>query len=245
VTRSGKGGGKVVGQGITCGTDCTATYAENTKVTLVADPDADSQFAGWDHCDTVQEKSCVVTMVTAKAVTATFEPAPVETRDLVVEKSGAGTGTVSGSGISCGADCVQSYSVGQTVTLTAAPAPGSTFKGWADCDSVVGKVCEVTIDDDLTVGATFGVAKAVVKTEITDVAISSKKRKATFTFTGSSPFGGISFQCRMDNQKFGACSSPRTYKRLKPGSHTFEVRTIDGRATKDDTPAKSKFVIKK
>ena len=52
--------------------------------------------------------------------------------DLVVMTSGTGSGVVTSSpaGIDCGADCSEAYPPGSIVTLTAAPAMGSTFEGW-------------------------------------------------------------------------------------------------------------------
>ncbi len=52
---------------------------------------------------------------------------------LTVTRSGEGSGTVVSSppGISCGATCSASYASGTTVTLTAAPASGSSFGGWS------------------------------------------------------------------------------------------------------------------
>jgi len=32
------------------------------------------------------------------------------------------------------------------------------------------------------------------------------------------------FECRLDGAKWAGCKSPKTYKRLKVGKHTFRVR---------------------
>jgi hypothetical protein len=41
---------------------------------------------------------------------------------------------------------------------------------------------------------------------------------------------------------FSACSSPKTYKRLKPGKYTFQVRGVNS-AGSDPSPAIRKFKI--
>ena len=60
-------------------------------------------------------------------------PAPPLREALSVTKAGRGTGTVisSPAGINCGTTCSFSYVQGSSVTLTAQPAKGSTFAGWA------------------------------------------------------------------------------------------------------------------
>ena len=75
---------------------------------------------------------------------------------LTVVRSGTGSGSVSSapSGISCGTDCSEPYLSGTTVTLTAAPAAGSTFAGWSGACS--GKsTCTVSLTADTTVTASF------------------------------------------------------------------------------------------
>jgi predicted outer membrane repeat protein len=66
---------------------------------------------------------------------------------------------------------------------------------------------------------------------------------ASFTFTGTdnaTPPSTIAFECRLDSQApaaFVSCSSPKTYSSLSEGSHTFEVRAVDGAGNRDATPA--------
>lgn len=76
---------------------------------------------------------------------------------LIVNETGAGTGTVSSApdGISCGADCTESYSDGTLVILTAEPDPGSSFSGWGGDCSNADPTTSVTMDADKTCEATF------------------------------------------------------------------------------------------
>jgi hypothetical protein len=77
---------------------------------------------------------------------------------LNVLKSGVGAGTVTASGINCGADCTETYNSGTGVTLSATAASGSTFTGWTGCDSASGSTCTVSMDADRSVTATFGLS---------------------------------------------------------------------------------------
>jgi subtilisin family serine protease len=63
----------------------------------------------------------------------------------------------------------------------------------------------------------------------------TKKRKATFKFTSPKPC--MTFQCKLDGGAFKPCKSPRTYKGLKKGRHTFRVRAVDGAGKVDGSPA--------
>jgi subtilisin family serine protease len=77
------------------------------------------------------------------------------TQTLTVQKGGNGGGTVTGTGISCGSDCTETYSTGTVVVLTAAPLYASTFTGWTDCDSPSGSTCTMTMNASKTVRANF------------------------------------------------------------------------------------------
>src|SRR2546425_6115264 len=76
---------------------------------------------------------------------------------LTVSKAGAGSGTVTSSpaGISCGATCSTSFTPGAVVTLTAAPAAGSTFTGWSGGGCTGTGTCTVTMTAATSVTATF------------------------------------------------------------------------------------------
>jgi predicted phage tail protein len=75
---------------------------------------------------------------------------------VTVTKAGSGTGTVTSNptGITCGADCSESYPGGTVVTLTATPASGSTFGGWSGACSGT-STCTVTGNTSISVTASF------------------------------------------------------------------------------------------
>ena len=77
---------------------------------------------------------------------------------LIVAKNGDGAGTVTSSptGIACGATCSHDYPNGTIVTLSEAPASGSTFVGWSGGGCSSNAICIVTMSNAVTVTATFG-----------------------------------------------------------------------------------------
>ena len=70
---------------------------------------------------------------------------PVVNVLLTVTKSGIGTGTVTGTGINCGADCNEPFAPGTVVTLTATVAAGSVFIGWSGGGCSGTGTCVLTI----------------------------------------------------------------------------------------------------
>jgi len=77
VNKAGTGQGNVRSQpdGITCGSDCSESYAAGTVVTLTARARDGSVLAGWSGACTETASTCLVTMTAAKTVTATFNSA--------------------------------------------------------------------------------------------------------------------------------------------------------------------------
>jgi hypothetical protein len=87
-------------------------------------------------------------------------------------------------------------------------------------------------------------------TKITKAAIEPRKRRATFSFKALGAASG--FQCALVRRKkshhhraqvrFSNCTTPRTYKHLKPARYKFEVRSL-GLGGPDPTPARTSFRI--
>ena len=98
-------------------------------------------------------------------------------RTLTVSKAGSGSGTITGSGISCGSDCSQSYTHGTNLTLTAS---ASNFTRWSGCTSTSGTQCTVAMTANRAVTATF-TAPAPTQRTLTV----SKTGSGSGTITGS------------------------------------------------------------
>ena len=57
--------------GISCPSTCTATFAQNTQVTLIETPAAGYTFAGWSGACS-GTGACVMTITAAATITASF-----------------------------------------------------------------------------------------------------------------------------------------------------------------------------
>ena len=160
VAGAGTGSGTVTStpSGINCGVTCSASYDSGTVVTLTPTPAAGSVFAGWSGACT-GTGTCQVTMSQARNVTATFN---LQQFPLTVTKAGTGTGTVTSNpaGIDCGVTCTVLFNSGTVVTLTATPASGSVFAGWSGDCTGSGATCQVTMNQDRNVTASFALALA-------------------------------------------------------------------------------------
>jgi hypothetical protein len=73
------------------------------------------------------------------------------------------------------------------------------------------------------------------QTTITKSRLAAMTRSAKFWFSSSESASG--FLCKLDKGPFKACGSPRNYRKLKPGRHTFKVKAIDAAGNVDATPA--------
>ncbi len=153
VTLAGTGTGTVTSSpdGISCGATCDGAFAKDLVVTLTATPGTGSVFVGWSGSCSGTERTCEVTLATAKAATATFNLA---TYTVTVTKAGAGSGTITGGGIACGSNCTVTVTHGTQMTLTSAPAALSTFAGWGGACSGT-TTCMLTIIDNTTVSANY------------------------------------------------------------------------------------------
>jgi len=114
--------------------------------------------AGWSDLASTNERRVVIYQASGgkKPFTAT-----TATTTLTLNKNIAAAGTVISStgGINCGLACLTQTSTpiasGTSVVLTPTAAPGYTFSSWAGCNSVTGNNCNVTMNVNKTVTATF------------------------------------------------------------------------------------------
>jgi hypothetical protein len=67
-------------------------------------------------------------------------------------------------------------------------------------------------------------------------------KTATFRFVSTE--AGSKFQCKLDKGAWKACKSPKSYRGLKKGRHTFQVRAIDAAGNVDTTAAKKTWTIR-
>jgi glucose/arabinose dehydrogenase len=70
----------------------------------------------------------------------------------------------------------------------------------------------------------------------------ARTTKPTATFTFSADLAGATFSCKLDGKPKLACRSPKAYRKLKPGRHTFKVWATSGVLT-DPTPAKFSWKV--
>jgi uncharacterized protein (TIGR03382 family) len=74
VARTGAGSVTSSPAGVSCGSTCSAYFADGETVALTAVPDAGMMFTGWTGGCTGQA-DCMVTLTAAASVAATFAPA--------------------------------------------------------------------------------------------------------------------------------------------------------------------------
>lgn len=65
--------------------------------------------------------------------------------------------------------------------------------------------------------------------------------KAKFDFRSSEP--NSTFVCKLDRRKVASCKSPKRYRGLRAGRHTFKVWATDAAGNKDLSPAKKRFRV--
>ena len=149
VQKAGSGSGAVSGNGIACGGTCSTMLDAGTAVVLSATADAGSRFAGWSGACT-GTADCSFPLTVSSTVTAQFTKQWL----LSVSTSGGGTGTVSGSGIDCGATCSVLLDQDTPVSLLASATDGSVFTGWSgDCAGI--GACSPAMTVNRSVVATF------------------------------------------------------------------------------------------
>ena len=156
VGSAGNGAGTVTSlpAGISCGITCGASFNYGTVISLSAQPNASSNFTGWQGA-CAGSGGCVVTLTAPSQVTATFA---LKSYTVTVVLSGTGSGAVTSvpAGVACGSACAASFAHGTALTLTAVPTVGSDFAGWNGGCSGTG-LCGLVVTQAMTLTATFNI----------------------------------------------------------------------------------------
>ncbi|KJU84554.1 cell wall/surface repeat-containing protein [Candidatus Magnetobacterium bavaricum] len=195
VTKAGTGTGTVTddqGKLSWSASTGTATYPLGTSVTLTATPDSNSYFVGWsgDGSCSGTNSTCMVTMSTAKAVTATFNPLYT----LTITKAGASTGSVgvdTGTLSWTGSTATAIYKSGTSVTLTATVDNGY-MPNWSGNCSGTGLTCTVAMSAAKNVTVTFvpGYILTLTKSSGGSIGVDSGTLAGSgYTFTAGYPIG--------------------------------------------------------
>jgi hypothetical protein len=153
VAKEGNGTGVVRSHpvGIDCGNDCFEGFDAGTVIELTAVPATGSVFERWPDGGT--DPSLVITTgETDSTISARFS---LTRHLLTVAPAGAGSGTITGSGIQCGSDCSEEVDYGSSVRLYAVADAGSWFTEWSQPSCGRAIPCFVTVTATRTVTATF------------------------------------------------------------------------------------------
>jgi hypothetical protein len=114
--------------------------------------------------------------------------------DLTVTTAGTGSGKVNASPVGideCGTPsgaCEALYVIGEQVTLTATPTPGSTFRGWSGGGCSGTGTCQFTIGADTVVTATFEAPLKVATGSLPAASVSAPYKAKAEAAGGTPPY---------------------------------------------------------
>ena len=156
----------------------------------------------------------------AVAITINSGTTTTKTTNVTLALSATDPSGVSGMKISNLADLSdateETYAATKAWTLTSgADGPRTVYAKFKDTLGNWSSVYNAQITLDTVAPATIITAKPPA----TDTS-----RSATFSFSSEA---GATFQCQFDSEAFSACTSPKSYTDLAPGSHTFTVKASD------------------
>jgi hypothetical protein len=161
VRRTGAGSVVSAPGGVDCGVTCIAAFKQGASVSLTATPGAGYAFGGWSGA-CAGTGPCVLTMDTAKTVSASFTSIPVGPQSVlnVAIAKGHGIVTSDPTGIRCSVRCSASFTKGTRVRLYATPAEGYKFRRWSGACSGK-KPCTVRMKRNRRVRANFVALKKI------------------------------------------------------------------------------------
>ena len=136
---------------------CSARYKRGAVVALRASPEEFFHFEQWSGGCVGTARRCIIALDRAKTVRATFERSTGTVRMAV---GGPGRVVSDPEGLDCGTaveECAGSFPDGTRLRLTATADAGGVFDAWggAVCSGTPAAVCELVVDGDVEVSATF------------------------------------------------------------------------------------------
>lgn len=167
VTRTGTGSGTVNSvndTSIRCGADCQEELPQGSEIELMAIASPGSVFDGWagegaNTCAGTHATSCVLTLP-AQDISNVFAAfSLLETVTVTLRTEGLGQGHIEDNGVPVCPEgtCLKSLSPGDSVSLTAIAAGGSSFAGWTSggCADPVSTHCVLSPAGDTVITARF------------------------------------------------------------------------------------------
>jgi hypothetical protein len=167
--------------------------------------------------------------------------------EAVADSSGEWTAPTATSAVGAHVTATQTFEGGTspmsaTAPVEVEPSSGGDTGGGSSGDGSSGGSTQGTTPPPVTPPPTTTLTAEAPKVKITKgPAKSSKAKTAKFTFKATN-VSGATFECKLDKAKWARCKSPKTYKKLKPGRHTFQVRAKASGLT--GAVAKFQFTVK-
>lgn len=151
--------------------ECLTTIEHSPAFTEAATSPADIAV---DDSGTANDGNAYITSGTTGGSVFAYGPLVTLGATLTVDNEGSGEGTVTSApaGIDCGVECEFEFEADQVVELEAEAEAGSEFSGWAgivgDPGTCTGTTspCEITMDEDKQIEATFDLIGSVPLTVI-------------------------------------------------------------------------------
>jgi serine protease AprX len=157
--RTKRGDGDILSEdgAIICTPDtkqCSALFNHGTFVTLNGQTSYPNTFLGWQPSDLCPGTGpCTTLMDGSKRIKGIFHgPNRLTVSIRSVKK---GTGTVTGSNLTCPGECKKDYQKDEPVSLIATAGSSSTFAGWVGCPLPSENTCSIIMDKAYKVKAVF------------------------------------------------------------------------------------------
>lgn len=141
---------------------CTGIEESGTVESPIEEPETvDDSPNTTEESDLTEEPGTIEEPETVEQPDTIEQPEPIaesKTYPLTVNSDGAGAGNITIDNLECGSTCSGQYFENMKVILTATATTGSVFFGWSGACSNTTPVCQIVMNQEQTVTATFNIA---------------------------------------------------------------------------------------